>query len=306
MRCKNCGFTVDAMYKVNQLGNVFCGDDCYEEFWVKSDDPPDDTVHPYIDDYECIRLEYIDYLENWESDLNAAPPEKLLLKIDDILDAMDTLFDEYFDYYLTEGDDGVFAHEIYSYLLKFDKLQKQIIQWHPEHKFLYYFTFVFSEEDMKWTTFSDLLKEKGFVHLQTSLNHHIFSQYPPSFEFKRKWDRDQVLQQLNKLFPNELTYIRSGRSILCDHCHWNRIYLTDDQSEYQDNWYFCRACEEKYYPGTFSKEDLVQEIQFHDIWRNLKKNSKKVYWPYYLRKIKRSCRLYNLDYPDWIELNYDF
>jgi hypothetical protein len=72
--------------------------------------------------------------ENWENDLNKlSHHENLHHELGKMLDTIDEVYDAYWDYYKTEGDDGVFARENYLYLLKFEELQKEIVQWRPEH-----------------------------------------------------------------------------------------------------------------------------------------------------------------------------
>ena len=309
MECKNCGSKVDETYRVNELGDVFCGDDCYALFMSESADAPNDFDHPYIDDYELIRSDYIEWLENWESDLNSITNKKILLKIDEMLDTIDEVFNYYWDYYKTGGDDGVFAREIYLYLLKFEELQKQMLKWRPKREFLYYLSFklnqdTFEEGIMDWKRFSNLLKVMGLNDLYSRLNDHIYSKYDPSFYFKTKEELHTVLLTLNQHFHDEIIEIHTHQVHICNGCHSNRIVIKDVQSINQDSWFYCDSCEPFYYPGFFSKDELKEEIHLHDKWRNLKKNSKKDYWPYYLRKIKRSCRFHEIDYPDWIELNY--
>lgn len=68
--CKHCLQEVDERYRRNQVGDVFCDDDCYDNYYEINDIECDDYSHPYIDDYEGIRSNYLDWLENWENDLN--------------------------------------------------------------------------------------------------------------------------------------------------------------------------------------------------------------------------------------------
>jgi hypothetical protein len=80
MKCINCRSKVDYQYRMNQHGDVFCDDDCYEAFFEENDSCGDDG-HPYIDDYESIRSNYIDWVENWENDLVTYAGKRLMLKI---------------------------------------------------------------------------------------------------------------------------------------------------------------------------------------------------------------------------------
>lgn len=123
MKCFLCNQKVDETYRVNEKGDYFCSDDCYDE--VENDD----YKHPYIDAYEDVRFTYIDWLLNWESDLEKDPNPLQLAA--DMNEKIDEVYDAYWDFYVSEGDDGVFAHEIYMYLLKFEDLQKEILEWRP-------------------------------------------------------------------------------------------------------------------------------------------------------------------------------
>lgn len=214
MNCNYCGSLAGARYRVNSKGQAFCDDDCYDEYIEENEDAPNDFDHPYIDDYESIRSNYLDWLDNWETDLEKEQKNKGLFKVDEILDLIDEVYEDYWDYYQNEGDDGVFAREIYQYLLKFQQLQRDIL-------------------------------------------------------------------------------IRGSKII------------AENRSVKQDDWIFCDNCEHLFYPGLFSKEKLQTEINFFNKWKNLKTFSKEKRWPYYLRKIKRSCRFHLIDYPEWINLNYD-
>jgi hypothetical protein len=129
MHCEFCNSEVKDHYRVNQLGNNFCNDDCYDEFIENTDQPHDDSSHPYIDDYELMRSNYLDWLEHWESDLSPYNGGKLALKKGEMIETIDEVFEEYWDYYISEGDDGVFAKEIYFYLLKFEDLKKRISEY---------------------------------------------------------------------------------------------------------------------------------------------------------------------------------
>lgn len=129
MNCKYCHSQVKEHYRVNQRGDYFCNDDCYDEYIEHTEQPPDDFSHPYIDDYELMRSNYLDWLEHWKSDLAHYRGAKVALKKAKMLETIDEVFEEYWDYYISEGDDGVFAKEIYLYLLKFEDLKKKINQY---------------------------------------------------------------------------------------------------------------------------------------------------------------------------------
>lgn len=126
-RCIVCGNVIGLEKRVNIAGEVFCSDRCYE----KHNHAVDDFSHPYIDDYDMIRLEYIWWMENFENELyrgyETGEPEK-----EELLEDLDVLFDEFYDYYRLEGEDGIFSQEIYRYLLELEGLRKTIEKWEPE------------------------------------------------------------------------------------------------------------------------------------------------------------------------------
>ncbi|UCZ54947.1 hypothetical protein LGQ02_09455 [Bacillus shivajii] len=232
MNCSYCDGKTNEMYKVNQLGKAFCGNDCYDEYMSECDEAPDDMNHPYIDDYELMRLNYIDWLENWEADLLAVRGIQVILKADEMLDTIDEVFEEYSDYYRAEGDDGIFAHEIYLYMLKFKELQKKIIEWRPKRQ-------------------------------------------PPNQN-------------------------------VCAVCQSIFSVKVHSKSMKNDDALFCEKCKQAYYPGIFSEGELKREMEQYNNLKGLQAHSRKKDWPYFLRKIKRSCRYHDIPFPDWIDLNYEF
>lgn len=128
-RCKVCSKKPRLEKRVNNEGVVFCSDDCYEEY----EDSPNDFDHPYIDDYEAIRFEYIEWMKDYENQLysywlNGQP------KKGELEETIDEIIDDYYDYYRLEGSDGVFSEEIYHYLLAFKELQKIIKGWEPNER----------------------------------------------------------------------------------------------------------------------------------------------------------------------------
>jgi hypothetical protein len=308
--CINCQKEVDEWYRVNERGTVFCGDDCYESYLEHNDVNWNDSSHPYIDDYELIRSDYLEWLETWEYDILSVPKRKYVQKIDEMIDSIDEVFDVYWDYYRTGGDDGVFAREIYRYLLKFENLQKSTLQWRPKREVFFYLSFTGYDEDARieiatWTELSELLKVKKANTLFKILKEHVHTSNKLRFLFNSKEEFDGVVKKLKRKFKNNVVNIQHEWAYLCDgDCSKTKI-ITESQAINQNGWYFCECCDQSLFPGFFSKEKLVEEIKFYDVWRNLKKQSKMPSWPFYLRKIKRSCRFHGIGYPDWIELNYD-
>ncbi|WP_066173615.1 hypothetical protein [Bacillus marinisedimentorum] len=128
-RCKICRKKPRIERRVNSKGVLFCSDDCYEEY----EDLHDDMDHPYIDDYEAVRFEYIEWMKRYEDDLYkywlyGFPRKK------DLIEKIDDLIDEFYDYYRLEGADGVFSEEIYNYLLAIEELKEVIAEWEADAK----------------------------------------------------------------------------------------------------------------------------------------------------------------------------
>lgn len=128
-RCKVCRRKPGIERRVNVEGIVFCSDDCYEEF----DDSPNDHNHPYIDDYDAVRFEYIEWMKSYEDELYrfwlTGEPHR-----SDLLEGISSVFEEFDDYYQLEGYDGVFSREIYHYLLALEELYSLIESWVPDEK----------------------------------------------------------------------------------------------------------------------------------------------------------------------------
>lgn len=127
-RCKLCKKKPKLKRRVNCEGLVFCSDDCYEEF----DNSPNDMDHPYIDDYDAIRFEYIEWTKSYEQELcNAKSIDGKPIK-EELLEGIESVIDEFSDYMRLKGEDGVFSKEIYNYLMELEALQIVIKDWKLE------------------------------------------------------------------------------------------------------------------------------------------------------------------------------
>jgi hypothetical protein len=128
-RCKICRKKSKIKRRVNCEGMLFCSDDCYEEY----DNSSNDNDHPYIDDYDAIRFEYIEWMKDYKDELYNywlfGSPKK-----EDLVENINELIDEFYDYYRLEGTDGIFSEEIYNYLLAFEELKVLIISWEVNQK----------------------------------------------------------------------------------------------------------------------------------------------------------------------------
>ncbi|GLI84665.1 hypothetical protein ANABIO32_23760 [Rossellomorea marisflavi] len=103
-KCIECKKKIGLYLRVNNEGIPFCSDECYEGV----DNSPDDRDHPYIDDYDAIRWEYIACTNQYDSEAGEEEIEALQERIESALD-------EFWEYTALEGGDGVFSREIYRY-----------------------------------------------------------------------------------------------------------------------------------------------------------------------------------------------
>ena len=129
-RCKICRKKPRLKRRINSDGVLFCSDACYEKW----EHPLGDYDHPYVNDYEMIRLDYMKWARSYEERLlegyfdGSINPRYLIEELDEVID-------EYYDYRLLEGRDGVYSEEIYSYLQKFEEIRETIQTWKiDDHK----------------------------------------------------------------------------------------------------------------------------------------------------------------------------
>ena len=104
-RCKVCRNKPRLERRVNCEGIVFCSDDCYEGF----DGSDNDFGHPYIDHYDAIRFEYIEWMKNYEKDLHKNIFQFGNPKKQEIIENIESVLEESADYYALEGNDGIFS-----------------------------------------------------------------------------------------------------------------------------------------------------------------------------------------------------
>ena len=123
-RCKICRKKPRLKRRINSDGVLFCSDACYEKW----EHPLGDYDHPYVNDYEMIRLDYMKWARSYEERLlegyfdGSINPRYLIEELDEVVD-------EYYDYWLLEGRNGVYSAEIYSYLQKFEEIRVAIQNW---------------------------------------------------------------------------------------------------------------------------------------------------------------------------------
>lgn len=304
-KCTFCCKPINERYRINELGEVFCDDDCYDNYYETHEIICEDWEHPYIDDYESIRSNYLDWLDNWESEVDLDPEwNNLQHQVDKVLDRIDEVFVAYRDYYQMEGDDGVFAREIYLYLLKFEELQKKILQWRPEREVYFYLSlelieYEFDKVIYDWTDLSKYLFQIDSIELYELLKNHVHPYDSLAFYFETEADLNLAVQKIEQTFHDDID-IYSDKAFRCEgECA--DIELGDISNlDLHDSWLFCDSCESFYYPGCYSIEELQNEIQRCD--RKLEDYDKLSVSDFYLRKIKRSCRYHDVEFPEWLDL----
>lgn len=120
-RCKVCRKKPRIERRVDSIGNIFCSEDCYDEF----EGGPDD--------YEAIRRIYSEWMMNYEKDLHKSIyfgyPKKT-----DLIEWLDEALDPFWDYYRLQGQDGIFSAEIFQYTQELVKLQEMIRSWKVDHR----------------------------------------------------------------------------------------------------------------------------------------------------------------------------
>lgn len=127
--CKNCRKKPKLERRVNCEGVVFCSDDCYEEYG----NSPNDNDHPYINDYDLLRLEYIEYMKNYKIDIYKSEFYRYP-KREDYVEDLAYYLESYLEYYLLEGMDGVFSAEIYNYLIELEDLKEVYMTYEVDSK----------------------------------------------------------------------------------------------------------------------------------------------------------------------------
>ncbi|WP_169503734.1 hypothetical protein [Paenibacillus lemnae] len=131
--CRHCAAPVSEYYSINYLGDYFCGDLCHETFHEANEEQFDhcDEDHPDHFDYSSIRREYMYWNDHWTELLQEITKNSntYAQEANDFIQELDEIIEAYSDYILTEGEDGVFAYEIYQYTLKLGEIQRHIQDW---------------------------------------------------------------------------------------------------------------------------------------------------------------------------------
>lgn len=294
--CLYCDKKTTDRYRVNEFGDMFCEDDCYEKYYEENDIKCTDRNHPYIDDYEAIRRVYFDWSDHWEDEI-IERGKNFQSSVDEVIDLIVEEMEAYWDYYMKQGDDGVFAQEIYGYYTKFQHLHRKILKWRPERDVYYYMSFQIDHPllEKRWMlgeefiAFLTSIQENELANL---LNDHVHPYDEMAFYFDTEEEAEKISKVLNEKFGVDMAEsIYIAEAYLCEgECH-DIEAIENINMDHLDGWFFCDSCQ-SYFPGFFAKEELLQEIQLYETQptRN----------DFYTRKIKRSCLYHDLIFPDWV------
>lgn len=143
MKCYVCGNEVGFDYRVNSLGDEFCNNQCYEN--ENSGRSSSDNDHPYIDAYDMIRMDYLFWKNEWKNRIDLFDID-YMEKANELYAIMNSFIYDHLTFYMNEGDDGIFAFEIYQYLRKIELLQDEILAWRPDRDVFYNVYLLFEQE----------------------------------------------------------------------------------------------------------------------------------------------------------------
>nr|WP_295974817.1 hypothetical protein [uncultured Bacillus sp.] len=260
-KCKHCKGKLDDIYRINGDGDRFCDDDCYEEYMAEHEDAPDDSCHPYMDDYEDIRSEYIRFLE-WERfDLDGLYhniDENRLDEVKKLIDTIDSIQWQYCSYYHARGDDGIFAWEIYLFYLKMEELKDRLRKWKPIREYEYHMTIKLdSDEDFmkNWWQLSKYLRSQRWNKLYRILRTRVFSEEEMFFSFSDKVDLDEAIGEIHKRFKENNIIIHVDVIDYCDGGCGTMKVLSEKVRKRKRGWFFCKNCRKRKDPKELIVED---------------------------------------------------
>lgn len=309
--CTHCKKETDERSIIDPAGAVYCSEDCMEEYTEKQDlsfDP-----HPYEDSYLLLRQSYIELLDNWEDTLNKKTAS-LENAVDELMEEIDELIGDHFDFIHTEGDNGPYAWEIYQYTLKLRELQKRIFAWRPNRKKLYWVTtwdtsygFDKNEEQICDKIYADL-HSAGYGQFIINANEqheHPYHHWGINYVFDNP---DMAKEAHNILLPiceNRGVEITIRESHQCEaHCG---DVLEADADTYVNGWFYCYSCSESGDHGIFTQQELDTELQYYEENeedRLLLIEERRDWCVPFKMKIKRTCRAFEIAVPPWAECSW--
>lgn len=307
MSCTHCNKETDEKYIIDVAGCYYCSEECIENYQVHNSVSFDDE-HPYEDTYLILRHNYIELIGQWEDELNQKNGY-LESKVDELLEEIDELINDHAGFINSEGDDGPYAWEIYQYTLKLRELQRRIFNWRPNRKMLYWVDGTSDDYRM-----SDIEQRGIYDRINTDLyldGHEDFIyyvtkhyQHPWHWGLNYVFDDAEMAQEAFEIFKPycekhgvDLSIIESYK---CEGSCGD--VLETDANTYINGWFYCYSCENSGKYGLFTLQELEGELQYYK--NNEEERQVVIYermdWCYwYKKKIKRTCRAYEIGVPAW-------
>ncbi len=132
---------------------------------------------------------------------------------------IDSIQSGYCSYYLAEGDNGIFAWEIYLFYLKMEDFKERLRKWKPIREYEYHMTFKLdSDEDFmkNWWQLSDYLRSHRWNKLYRILRTSVYSAEEIVFRFIYKKDLDEAIGEIHKRFKESNIHIHIDVIDYCD------------------------------------------------------------------------------------------
>lgn len=303
--CVHCSISLDEKYIVDQDGKLFCSDNCLENFLEEN--PADFEPHPYEEQYLLVRSRYINILENWEQHLSSKV-NSLEAAVDELYEEIDEIIGDYSDFIRSEGDDGVYAWEIYQYTQKLKDLQQTIFAWRPDRKTYYWVSTelgLYDSHDEKEQQLFDKITaslyldgyEDDLIKILKNLAHPYHCGCNLLFNYYE--DALEVYEVFKPYFDKYGVEINLKKAHRCE-ADCGDIVGSNDNNLLLNGFFYCYSHSESGDYGIFSREELEKNLQY--ISENESEMMKIIDRDFddpFKQMIKRSCRTYQLEIPDW-------
>jgi hypothetical protein len=303
--CRHCLKELDEKYIINPNGELYCGEECLDYLSDINDISYD--PHPYEDQYMGIRRDYIDLLENWELTLSSVE-NNLKCKIDEIID-------DYYEFFQSEGDDGIYAQEIYQYIWKLKDLQQKILAWRPNRKTYYWLSTDLGlnakygstdtpHDEMMYDKITVALYLDGYGEdLQDIIKNHAHPiHWGCNLVFNNNEDATEVYEVFKPYFERYDQEIRIIESHRCEAIYCEDIADKSDESLYLNGFFYCNTHTDCGEHGIYSEEELTQEFNYYVENEGRRQVVMEGIddWCYpFKEKMKRSYRSHSVDIPTW-------
>lgn len=186
-------------------------------------------------------------------------------KINELWETMNSFIYDYLTFYMNEGDDGVFAFEIYQYLRKFEKLQQEILEWRPDREDYYNVYLLFQQGHLQEKIMNGIYYSEAVLIVENFIReNHKDSEdvllnllgegyseedyYVPDTDdfvmiFSSIEEAEHAQKEFEKVFSNEEIEVVIEKAHLCD-CRCG-IYAGEKNvnSDLVDKeWWFLESC----------------------------------------------------------------